>query len=180
MTLRAVAAMPPPDAAARLEQHMRRFFAGRGVDLDAQAIAFNLFRTQADVFSTIERAALRPLGLTHASFVLLMTLWTMGPQETRRLALALGVSRPAVVSVANTLERRGFVRRVRSVVDRRLVTVELTKSGAKLVEKAQVAAHAHERALASRMSVSEQRELTRLLRILDEAARDMNRQHNKE
>jgi DNA-binding MarR family transcriptional regulator len=157
---------------------MRRFFDGRDVDLDAQAIAFGLFRTQAMVFSAIERAALRPLGLTHASFVLLMSLWTMGPQETRRLALALGVSRPAVVSVVNTLEGRGMVRRVRSDVDRRLVTVELTRAGMQLVAQAQAAAHEYERALVSSMSKHEQRQLARLLDVLRESARDMTKHQN--
>lgn len=158
-----------------VERRIRAFFAPRGVDLDAQAVVFGLFRAQADVFSAIERAALRPLGLTHASFVMLMVLWTAGPLETRRLAAALGVTKPAVVSVANTLEQRRLIRRVRSDVDRRLVTVELTRAGARLVERAQAAAHDQERLLTHGMPKHEQRTLARLLKKLDGAARGMLR-----
>ncbi len=153
------------------EQHMREFFGPRGVDLDAQAVAFNLFRTQADVFSTIENAVLRPLGLTHAGFVLLMSLWTMGPLETRVLARVQGVSRPAIVSAVDTLERAGHVRRIRSEVDRRLVIVELTPAGRRLVEKAQRRTHAFECQLASVLTRTEQQTLARLLRRLAAATR---------
>ena len=151
----------------------RAFFAGRGVDLDAQAISFLLFRTQADVFSAMERAALRPLGLTHAGFTMMLTLWISGPMETRQLARALGVSRPSVVSVANTLETRGLTRRARSDADRRLVTVGLTAKGERLVAGAQRETHVYERRLAGAMSEHEQRTLMRLLGKLDRAARDL-------
>ncbi len=153
------------------EEHLRSFFGPRGVDLDAQAVAFNLFRAQADVFSTIEGAVLRPLGLTHAGFVLLMSLWTMGPLETRVLAKVLGVSRPAVVSAVDTLERGGHVRRLRSEVDRRLVIIEVTPAGRRLVEKAQRSAHEFERTLTGVLTQQEQRTLARLLRKLSQAAR---------
>jgi len=153
------------------ESHLRSFFGPRGVDLDAQAVAFNLFRAQADVFSTIESVVLRPLGLTHAGFVLLMSLWTMGPLETRVLARVLGVSRPAVVSAVDTLERGGHVQRVRSKVDRRLVIIELTAAGRRLVERAQRSAHESERTLTGTLTRQEQRTLARLLRKLSEAAR---------
>jgi DNA-binding MarR family transcriptional regulator len=170
----AVAVPAPPEESRELfERRLRTFFERRGVDLDAQAVAFGLFRAQADVFSAIERAALRPLGLTHAGFVLLMSIWTIGPLETRRLALALGVSRPSVVSVVNTLERRGFVRRVRSTLDRRLVTVELTAEGERLVADAQHETHRYERRLVAGMGVQEQRTLARLLKKLEAAAREM-------
>ena len=154
------------------ERQLRQFFGPRGVDLDAQAVVLNLFRAQADVFSWIEGEALRPVGLTHAGFVLLMSLWTIAPLETRSLAAVLGVSKPAVVSAVDTLERRGFVRRVRSKEDRRLVSVELTLAGRKLVERAQRRTHARELDLTSTFTPQEQRTLVRLLRKLGTAARE--------
>jgi DNA-binding MarR family transcriptional regulator len=170
-----IAAGAPP---SMVEERMREFFGPRGVDLEAQDVAFSLFRTQVDYFSAIERAALRPLGLTHASFTLMMLLWMFGPQEPRRLAAGLGVSRPAVVSVANTLEGRRLVRRVRSEIDRRLVTVELTRAGQRLVEKGQTAAHRDERRLAAALTKHEQRLLAGLLKKLDVAARTMLHEQN--
>ena len=152
---------------------MRSFFAGRDVDLDAQAVVFSLFGAQARVFALMEREALRPLGLTHAGFVTLMCLWTLGPLETRALAGALGISRPAVVSVVNTLEARGWVRRVRSDEDRRLVTLVLTATGKRTVERAQAATHAYERRLAEGFTSGEQRALAAMLRRLELAAKKL-------
>jgi DNA-binding MarR family transcriptional regulator len=150
---------------------MRAFFAGREVDLDARAVVFSLFGAQARVFSLMEREALRPIGLTHAGFVTLMCLWTLGPLETRVLAGTLAISRPAVVSAVNTLETRGWVRRVRSDEDRRLVTLVLTAAGRRTVERAQAATHAYERTLAASLTREEQRTLTSLLSRLETAAK---------
>ena len=75
--------------------------------------------------------------------------------------------------MANTLETRGLARRARSDVDRRLVTMELTARGEKLVSRAQAAAHRYERRFAAALSEPEQRSLGRLLQKLDAAARDL-------
>lgn len=148
------------------EQRLRAFFAARGVDLDAQAIGFLLFRTETDVIAEIEACALRPLGLTHAGFVLLMTLWIYGPSEPRLLARVQRVSRPTIVSTVNTLERAGLVRRIPSSVDRRLVTVELTPAGSRTVARAQKRVHDVESRIAGALSRNEQRTLAQLLRKL--------------
>ena len=42
---------------------------------------------------------------------MLFCLWVWGPQETRELAVRMGVSRPTVSGVTDTLERRGLVER---------------------------------------------------------------------
>jgi DNA-binding MarR family transcriptional regulator len=161
------------------DARMRAFFRDRDVDLDAQAIVFALFRAETDVFALMERVALRPHGLTHAGFVLLMSLWTGGPMETRRLADVLGVSRPAVVSAVNTLEAKGWVCRLRSDEDRRLVTLKLTPSGRRTVERAQRATHVYERRLADEFTKGEQQALAELLRKLDRAARMVGSESTK-
>jgi MarR family 2-MHQ and catechol resistance regulon transcriptional repressor len=153
----------------------REFFAGRAVDTDAQSVIFALFRAQAQVFSAMERDALRPLGLTHAGFTLLITLWMLGPLETRELAPILGISKPSIVSAVNTLERRRLVRRTRSTEDRRLVTVTLTTAGEKLVERGQAATHVYERRFANTLSRNEQRMLAQLLDRLATEAQEANK-----
>ena len=152
------------------EQQLQAFLAARGTDIDAQTTMFLLYRTNTDTIAAMERS-LRPHGLTHAGFVLLMTLWTTGPKETRHLAKVLRVSKPAVVGVVDTLERAGFVRRVRSEEDRRLVSVELTREGGRTIEAAQRDWHRCERVIAGALSEREQRTLARVLRKLGDAAR---------
>src|ERR1700694_4115434 len=134
--------MPTRQDLLPYEQHMRTFLARTGTDLDAQAAVFNLHHAAMDVMATMDSLALRPHDLTHAGFVVLMTIWITGPRETRELAAILRVTRGAIVGSVNTLERRGLVRRIRSKIDRRLVTLELTDSGLDLVIRVQKDWHA--------------------------------------
>ncbi|MEX2247920.1 MAG: MarR family winged helix-turn-helix transcriptional regulator [Dehalococcoidia bacterium] len=152
------AKMPP------YEIVVREFMRARGHDLDAQAVVFQIDRVSMDILAAMETEALRPLGLSRAGFVLLMTLLIAGPRETRELARIQRVSRPAIVSCVDTLERNGLVRRRRMGQDRRLVSVAITKAGRSLAEQAIKAWHACEQAVASVLTVEEQRMLADLLR----------------
>jgi DNA-binding MarR family transcriptional regulator len=158
------------------EQRLQDFLAARGTDLDSQAAVFNLDHAALDVIATLETLALRPHDLTHAGFVLLMTLWITGPRETRELAAVLRVTKGAVVGAVNTLERRGLVRRVRSDVDRRLVTYELTASGTNLIENVQAGFRALEVEITAELTVEEKRTLAALCRRVAATARQLRRE----
>src|SRR5437867_4095580 len=99
----------PTDPLPRYEQELRAFLAPLGVDLDAQAVVFQLYRTSTDVIATLEAKALRPLGLSHTGFALLVTIWVGGPQEVRGLARKHRLSKPSITSAIGTLERAGLV-----------------------------------------------------------------------
>jgi DNA-binding MarR family transcriptional regulator len=165
---------PDPDDFHPYERLLRTFFRSHEADLDAQATVFNLYRTATDVIAVMEAQALKPYGLTHAGFVLLMTLWITGSREIRELAAVQRVSRPAIVSAVSTLERAGLVRRVRTASDRRLVHVELTPRGRTCIERVQSTQHRFECAVSSALNPAEQRTLTTLLRRLDAAALAMD------
>jgi len=155
------------------ERRMQAFLAQRGTDIDSHAAVFNLDHGWTEVEATLEGLALRPLDLTHAGFVLLMTLWITGPRETRELAAVLRVTRGAIVGAVNTLERRGLVRRQRSLIDRRLVTVELTNEGGELVVSAQKTWHALEREVTGDLSDDEKRTLAALCRKMAQSAKTL-------
>jgi len=159
------AAIPP------YEQELRAFLRPRGVDLDAQAVVFQLYRTSSDVIAAMEAAALRRRGLSHAGFALLMTLWVSGPREVRTLARIHHLSKPSIVSAIGTLERAGLVRRQRAREDRRLVRVTLTAAGRRLIDRAQAALHRCERILAGGLAPAEQRQLASWLRQIGDVAR---------
>jgi DNA-binding MarR family transcriptional regulator len=160
------------------EQHIQAFLGRTGTDLDAQAAVFNLDHAAMDVIATMEGLALRPYDLSHAGFVLLMTLWITGPRETRALAAVLRVTRGAIVGSVNTLERRGLVRRIRSKVDRRLVTVELTDSGLDLITRVQKDWHALEVEVTGGLTLEEQRTLAGLCRKMAAGARALRQDRN--
>jgi DNA-binding MarR family transcriptional regulator len=103
--------------------------AGRELDLSAMFVVQDVFRAAAALRSRLEVAALQDEGLTWSGFTMLFCLWVWGPLETRDLALRMGVSRPTVSGVTDTLERRGLVARRTHSEDGRLRTVALTTAG---------------------------------------------------
>ena len=162
----------PPGPLPPYEQELRAFLAPLGVDLDAQAVVFQLYRTSTDVIAALEAKALRPLGLSHTGFALLVTIWVGGPQEVRGLARKHRLSKPSITSAIGTLERMGLVARERSTEDRRLVSVALTAQGRRLVRRAQAALHRCERALTAGLTKAERRQIAAWLRRVGDAARN--------
>src|SRR2546427_8296678 len=162
----------PPDPLPPYEQELRAFLTPLGVDLDAQAVVFQLYRTSTDVIAALEAKALRRLGLSHTGFALLVTIWVGGPQEGRGLARKPRLSKPSIVSAIGTLERMGLVARERSTEDRRLVSVALTAQGRRLVRRAQAALHRCERALTARLTNAERRQMAAWLRRVGDPARN--------
>src|SRR5438034_9435396 len=73
----------PPDPLPPYEQELRAFLAPLGVDLDAQAVVFQLYRTSTDVIAALEAKAPRPPGPSHTGFALLVTTSVGGPPEVR-------------------------------------------------------------------------------------------------
>jgi DNA-binding MarR family transcriptional regulator len=167
---------PPPTV---FEQHLRDFLAERGADPDAVSTVFNLDHTSMDVLSTMEAVALRPHDLSHAGFVMMMTLWVTGPRETRELASVLRVTKGAVVGAVDTLQRRGLVRRQRSEADKRLVTMELTAEGAEVIARAQRDWHAMEREVSAALTPDEQLTFASLCRKLSAGARQVRQAHRE-
>jgi DNA-binding MarR family transcriptional regulator len=149
---------------APIEKHLQAFLGALGTDVDSQAAVFNLDHAWMDVQATMEGLALRPHDLTHAGFVLLMTLWITGPRETRELAAVLRVTKGAIVGSVNTLERRGLVERERSMIDKRLVTVQKEW-------------RALEVEVTSALTVAEKRTLAGLCRKVGESARAVRKRH---
>jgi MarR family transcriptional regulator, 2-MHQ and catechol-resistance regulon repressor len=164
--------MAPPDSLPRYEQELRAFLAPLGVDLDAQAVCFQLYRTATDVIAAFEAKALRSHGLSHTGFALMMTIQVGGPQEVRVLARKHRLSKPSVTSAIGTLERAGLVERQRSTDDRRLVSVRLTAQGRRVVRKALDALHRCEREFTAALTRGEQRQLAASLRRVGDAARN--------
>jgi DNA-binding MarR family transcriptional regulator len=103
--------------------------AGSELDVSAMFVVQDVFRAAAALRSRLEVGALQAEGLTWSSFTMLFCLWVWGPHETRDLAGRMGVSRPTVSGVTDTLERRGLVERRAHEEDARRRTVALTTAG---------------------------------------------------
>jgi DNA-binding MarR family transcriptional regulator len=86
-----------------------------------------------------QRAALKPLGLTHVQFVLLASLtWLRsdGPVHQRDLATHASTDPMMTSQVLRTLEARGLVVRTPDPRDRRARTLSVTEGGRTLAKHA--------------------------------------------
>lgn len=144
---------------------------GREVDVAAMLVVQNTYRAASALRARLEARALTPEDLTWSSFTMLFCLWVWGPNETRRLADLMGVAKPTVSGVTDTLERRGLVERRRTTDDRRLVTVALTARGEATFAELFPRFNRHEAEACEGLTADESSELARLLRKLVQSAR---------
>jgi DNA-binding MarR family transcriptional regulator len=138
---------------------------GRELDVSAMVVVQDVFRAAAALRSRLE-LALHADGLTWSGFTMLFCLWVWGPQETRDLALRMGVSRPTVSGVTDTLERRGLVARRGHAEDGRLRTVALTASGESTFEELFPRFNAEESLACAGLGGEQRGQLAGLLRTL--------------
>lgn len=136
------------------------------IDLQALAVASNIWRASQAFRLTLERTVLRQHELTWSSFSTLFIIWVWGPIGMSAIAEQQAVSRPTITSTVNALEKRGYcVRRMPGVDgDGRTVCVALTPDGTALIERVFPAFNRGEAAFVDCLTVEEQETLARLLR----------------
>lgn len=108
-------------------------------------------------------------GLNEPQFGVLAALRRAGPPyclSPTALYSSLLISSGAMTNRLDRLTALGLVRRVPDPGDRRSSLVQLTPKGLRIVERAVGAHTANEQALLSSLSVSQQRDLAKLLRTL--------------
>ncbi|HEX3348613.1 MAG TPA: MarR family transcriptional regulator [Acetobacteraceae bacterium] len=140
-----------------------------GVDdpktLVALAAYVKLLRASRSVLSRIERA-LAAHGLTPTQLGVLECILHKGPLTHRELGRKVLTSAGNMTDVIDKLEARGLVRRRRDTADRRVVRVELTSEGRRLIEQV-FPSHADDIAAAmSGLTPAELEQLGSLLRSL--------------
>ncbi len=160
-----------PDLLPIEERRVREFFAARGEDLDALAIPYFLWLASSSVWSATDALALKSLGITPAGYTIMVYIWILGPQETRSLAKLASRSKASVVTIVDTLQASGLVRRCISAEDRRLVSIELTAEGRSVVEEAHCKHHQAVTRLTEELTPAERPTLVDLLRRLSVRAR---------
>lgn len=120
---------------AETERQVNERLAGMTIDFKAMAITSNLFRAATAVRNHLERTVLAPHGLSWTAFVVLWVVWIWEPIETRQIAEEGGFSKATLTGVLSTLENRKLAVRKKSKEDGRLVLVELTPAGRKLMQE---------------------------------------------
>ncbi|WP_031464847.1 MarR family winged helix-turn-helix transcriptional regulator [Sciscionella sediminilitoris] len=83
------------------------------------------------------RPLLKPLGLTHPQYLVMLALWEESPQSIKQLGTSLRADSAALSPMLKRLESLGYVTRPRNSADERLLAVGLTEKGKKLREMAE-------------------------------------------
>ena len=144
----------------------------RDLDVSAMFVVQDVFRAAAALRSRLEAGALHAEGLTWSGFTMLFCLWIWGPHETRELAERMGVSRPTVSGVTDTLERRDLVERRAHADDARRRTVALTAAGERTFEELFPRFNAEESLACGGLGGAERAQLAALLRTLVTTTRE--------
>ncbi len=72
---------------------------------------------------------LKPLGITYTQYIVFLTLWEYGDETVGELCRKLYLDNGTLTPLLKKMEEAGFVRRIRSAEDERVVTVQLTEKG---------------------------------------------------
>lgn len=91
--------------------------------------AFRLLRRLIN--AEYNRFNVHGIGMTEGKMVLLLA--ELGPQKATVMADLLRITSGAVTGIADRLIEHGFINRARSDLDRRIVLLEITDEGRKLV-----------------------------------------------
>lgn len=139
----------------------------------ATEAAMNLVRT-ADMLVKRIGDLVQPFGLSPSSALALGILVDAGsPMPPNRIASRLIISRATVTGLLDSLEQRGYVRRLPHSSDRRMLLIEPTESGRRVAHEFRVVVHRHQTKWLAVLSETEQRQLIdalhRLQSVLSEA-----------
>jgi DNA-binding MarR family transcriptional regulator len=146
------------DIRARLEDHE--------LDFVAMSAVSNIYRAGSAVRNHMERTVLADYDLSWVAFTVLWVLWIWDEQETGHVAAEAGITKGTLTGVIKTLQSRKLIRRIPHRDDRRRVSIALTRAGTRLIEAVFPEFNRQETLAVSALSVSDQRELARLLRLV--------------
>jgi DNA-binding MarR family transcriptional regulator len=135
----------------------------------ATECAMNLVFT-ADLLVKRISGLLQPFDLSPASGLVLSTLADAGePLSPHQIADHLIISRATVTGLIDSLERRGYARRIPHLTDRRMLLVELTDTGRKVANGFRPVVHRNQKVWLEALSEADQQHLIVLLHQLQAA-----------
>jgi len=143
-----------------------------GASPRATETAMNLVRT-SDLLVKRIAELIQPFDLTPSSGLVLGILADFGePLPPNKIAERLIISRASVTSLIDSLERRGYVRRLPHSTDRRMLLIELTDTGRKVAHEFRLLVHQNQKGWLAVLSEQEQIQLINTLHRIQSALND--------
>ncbi|HKS45013.1 MAG TPA: MarR family transcriptional regulator [Amycolatopsis sp.] len=105
------------------------------LELDRQ-VCFALSVASRSVIA-VYRPLLKPFGLTHPQYLVLLALWDKAPRSVKDLSEVLRAEPATLSPLLKRLEAQGYVSRRRNRADERALTVDLTEQGRALRAEAE-------------------------------------------
>jgi DNA-binding MarR family transcriptional regulator len=125
-------------------------------------IGSHLRRAETAVFERFQRIV-ADFGITPSEFgVLLLILENSGLSQSD-LGKAIRADRSTIVALMDRFEERALVRRAPSPIDRRSHALQLTEKGVRLMDELIPRVQEHEKAIAAKLTRTEQAQLIELL-----------------
>ncbi|MDK2885855.1 MAG: MarR family transcriptional regulator, organic hydroperoxide resistance regulator [Thermosipho sp. (in: thermotogales)] len=81
------------------------------------------------------REVLKKYPITPAQFDLMQKIYFTGPKTMGELSTNLGIAKSTTTGLVNRLEKDGFLERIKSNDDKRVITVSLTEKGKKVIDE---------------------------------------------
>ncbi len=142
------------------------------VDFAAARAVSSLYRAANAARSHLTNTVLRPHDLTWTGFLVLWLLWLWESMETRHVAESVGISKATLTGVTKTLVSRGLVDRLPSHIDRRLVELQLSDKGERLMAEIYPSFNRAEAQLVEGLPVDDVVVLTEALRHVVQVAEE--------
>lgn len=133
-----------------------------------------IFRV-ARLHKSLAGQLLRESGLHPGQELVLMTLWTDGPQRQVDLVEAVDSDAPTMARSIARMEKAGLVRRTPSPTDRRAVIVTATEASLALRPKVEGAWRELERMTLGSLTKKQQAEIVASLSLLEENLASLDR-----
>jgi DNA-binding MarR family transcriptional regulator len=120
----------------------------------------------------VEAEAVEPHGISLREFVVLAEVDAEPGRSQLAVARAAAVDRSLMVTVVDSLQQKGFVKRSQHPTDRRVRTLDITPEGGEVLAKAADAVRVAEERLLSTLSATRRKELRAALVELASGAAD--------
>jgi len=148
-------------------------YKGKPAEVRALNTLIRLMRG-SDSMSQYIKKCTATYGLTSSQFAVLEALHHIGPLSQTQLGIKISRSQADITTIIDNLERKTLIERNRGVVDRRTVTITLSKDGKKLI-KASFPEHLDRIVKAFKvLKAWKQEELGRICKKLGQSLSDRN------
>ncbi|MBO8160272.1 MAG: MarR family transcriptional regulator [Thermosipho sp. (in: Bacteria)] len=81
------------------------------------------------------REVLKNYPITPAQFDLMQKIYFTGPKTMSELSVSLGIAKSTTTGLVSRLEKDGFLKRVKSSADKRIIHTSLTEKGKKVIDE---------------------------------------------